>query len=81
VKQAGVKDREGNKITPHKMRHVFGHLWRRQKGDLPVLKEIMRHSDIQVTMGYSAPSKGEVNSEFQATINANMPKVALQRTH
>ena len=74
VKEAEVVDKEGNKVTPHKMRHVLGHLWRRQKGDLQVLKEILRHSDIRITMGYSAPSKGEVSSEFQATINANMPK-------
>jgi integrase len=67
VNEAEVEDREGNKLTPHKMRHVFGHLWRNRGGDLQILKEIMRHSDIRITMGYSAPSKGEVNEAFEAT--------------
>jgi integrase len=73
AEKAEVVDREGNKVTPHKMRHVFGHLWRNNKGDLQVLKEIMRHSDIRITMIYSAPSTGEVNNEFEKTINNNIP--------
>ncbi len=68
-----IEDREGNKVTLHKMRHVFGHLWRNNKGDLQVLKEVMRHSDIRITMIYSAPSSGEINSEFEKTINFNIP--------
>jgi integrase len=71
--KAGVEDREGNKVTLHKMRHVFGHFWRNNKGDLQVLKEVMRHSDIRITMIYSAPSTGEINSEFEQTININLP--------
>ena len=71
--KAGVEDKEGNKVTLHKMRHVFGHLWRNNKGDLQVLKEVMRHSDIRITMIYSAPSTGEISSEFEQTININLP--------
>jgi integrase len=69
VNEAQVEDKEGNKVTPHKLRHVFGHLWRNRGGDLQVLKEVMRHSDIRITMIYSAPSSGEVKSEFEQIIN------------
>ncbi|MFX1562423.1 MAG: tyrosine-type recombinase/integrase [Promethearchaeota archaeon] len=75
AKMAEVKDREGNKLTPHKLRHVFGHLWRRNKGDLQVLKEVMRHSDIRITMIYSAPSSGEIEDEFEKTINLQIKEV------
>jgi integrase len=51
VREAEIVDREGNKLTPHKLRHAFGHLWRNKGGDLQVLKEILRHSDIRITMG------------------------------
>lgn len=72
ITRAGIVDREGNKITPHKMRHVFGHLWRNNKGDLQILKEIMRHSDIRITMLYSAPTDTEITTEFERTINSNI---------
>ncbi len=72
IEEANVVDREGNKITPHKMRHVFGHLWRNSKGDLQILKEILRHSDIRITMLYSAPTNTEITSEFEKTINNNI---------
>lgn len=72
ILKAEVKDKEGNKITPHKMRHVFGHLWRNSKGDLQILKEILRHSDIRITMLYSAPTNTEITSEFEKTINNNI---------
>lgn len=72
IQKAEVKDREGNKITPHKMRHVFGHLWRNNKGELQILKEILRHSDIRITMLYSAPTNTEITSEFDKTINDNI---------
>lgn len=72
IQKAEVKDREGNKITPHKLRHVFGHLWRNSKGDLQILKEILRHSDIRITMLYSAPTNTEITSEFEKTINSNI---------
>jgi hypothetical protein len=49
------------------------HLWRSNKGDLQMLKEVMRHSDIRITMIYSTPSTGEINSEFEKTINVNLP--------
>lgn len=71
IKIAEVKDTEGNKITPHKMRHVFGHLWRNNDGDLQILKEL-RHSDIKITMLYSAPTNTEITSEFEKTINDNI---------
>lgn len=72
VNEAQVEDKEGNKVTPHKLRHVFGHLWRNRGGDLQVLKEVMRHSDIRITMIYSAPSSGEVKSEFEQIINQEL---------
>ena len=72
IKKAGVVDREGNKITPHKMRHVFGHLWRNSKSDLQILKEMLRHSDIRITMLYSAPTNAEITTEFEKTINNNI---------
>jgi integrase len=72
IKKAGIADKEGNKITPHKMRHVFGHLWRNSKGDLQILKEILRHSDIRITMLYSAPTNTEITTEFEKTINNNI---------
>jgi integrase len=76
-KKAEVEDKEGNRITLHKMRHVFGHLWRNNKGDLQVLKEVMRHSDIRITMIYSAPSKGEIGSEFEKTVNNIVFKLGI----
>ena len=72
IKKAEVKDREGNKVTPHKLRHVFGHLWRNSKGDLQILKEMLRHSDIRITMLYSAPTNTEITSEFEKTINSKI---------
>ena len=72
IQKADVKDREGNHLTPHKLRHVFGHLWRNSKGDLQILKEMLRHSDIRITMLYSAPTNTEITSEFEKTINRNI---------
>jgi integrase len=52
-------------FTLHKLRHFFGHFWRWSKGDIQVLKEVMRHSDLRYTMLYTAPSDTEIKTEFQ----------------
>ena len=52
-------------VTMHKLRHFFAHYWRQNKGDIQVLKEVMRHSDIRYTMLYSEPSEAEVKTEFE----------------
>ncbi len=52
-------------VTMHKLRHFFAHYWRQNKGDIQVLKEVMRHSDIRYTMLYSEPSDAEIKTEFE----------------
>ena len=55
-------------ITMQKLRHFFGHFWRWNKGDLRILKEVMRHSDIRYTMLYTAPSDAEMKTEFAKVV-------------
>jgi integrase len=55
-------------ITMHKLRHFFGHFWRWRKGDIQVLKEVMRHSDIRYTLLYTAPSDAEIKTEFDKVV-------------
>ncbi len=72
VKLAELKDRNGNKITAHKLRHFFGHYYNNNKGNIVTLKEIMRHSDLRYTMIYTAPSKREVTEDFNKTVNQTL---------
>jgi integrase len=76
AKKAEMKDKEGNKLTPHKLRHAFAQIWRRGKGDLQILKEVMRHSDIRITMLYSEPTTGEIEDEFEKVINVPIKEVS-----
>jgi integrase len=62
--QAGIANKT-YPITMHKLRHFFAHYWRQHKGDIQVLKQVMRHSDIRYTMLYSEPTDKEIKSEFE----------------
>jgi integrase len=66
--QAGIT-RTTYKLTPHKLRHFFAHYWRQNKGDLQILKTVMRHSDIRYTLLYSEPSEAETTEEFKKVMH------------
>jgi len=53
------------RITPHKLRHAFAHLWLTRKGSLTRLKAMLRHKRIETTMIYSEPSEAELSHEFK----------------
>lgn len=55
-------------VTMHKLRHFFGHYWTSQKGNIRVLKEVMRHSKIEYTLLYTMPSEEEVAEEFKHVV-------------
>jgi integrase len=68
VKQAEIT-RSEYPVTMHKLRHFFGHYWNKQKGNIRILKEVMRHSKIEYTLLYTKPSEEEVTEEFNLVIN------------
>jgi integrase len=55
-------------VTMHKLRHFFGHYWTNQKGNIRILKEVMRHSKIEYTLLYTMPSEEEVAEEFRQVV-------------
>jgi len=55
-------------VTMHKLRHFFGHFWTKQKGNIRVLKEVMRHSKIEYTLLYTKPSEEEITEEFRQVV-------------
>jgi len=67
VKMAGIN--KSYPLTTHKLRHFFGHYWNSQKGNIRILKEVMRHSKIEYTLLYSAPSEAEVSEEFDKVVS------------
>jgi len=71
VKEAGIT-RENYPITPHKLRHFFGHYWTRNKGNIRILKEVMRHSKIEYTLLYTQPSEEEIREEFFKVITQTL---------
>jgi integrase len=56
-------------ITMHKLRHFFGHYWTSQKGNIRILKEVMRHSKIEYTLLYTMPSEGEITEELKQIVS------------
>jgi site-specific recombinase XerD len=66
---SNLQDQNGSKVTLHKLRHFLGHYFRQQGGDVMVLKEILRHSDLRYTQIYTTPSSREVTAEFEKAIN------------
>jgi len=64
VKKAEIT-REAYPVTMHKLRHFFGHFYRKRHGDIRILKEIMRHSNIKYTLLYTAPSDQEVEEDYR----------------
>lgn len=63
VREAGIT-REDYPITMHKLRHFFGHIWVKQKRNIRILKELMRHSKLDYTLLYTEPSDTEIREEF-----------------
>jgi len=59
-------------ITMHKLRHFFGHYWTNQKGNIRILKEVMRHSKIEYTLLYTMPSEEEVAVEFKNIVTVTV---------
>jgi integrase len=72
VKETGIK--RSYPITMHKLRHFFGHYWTNQKGNIRVLKEVMRHSKIEYTLLYTMPSEEEVAEEFKHVVTLTVKK-------
>jgi integrase len=53
------------RITPHKLRHFFAHLWLTRRGSLVKLKAMLRHKRLETTMIYAEPSEAELSHEFR----------------
>jgi integrase len=68
VKEAGIH-RSSYMVTMHKLRHFFGHYWTNQKGNIRILKEVMRHSKIEYTLLYTKPSEEEITEEFKQVVS------------
>ncbi|MEM3699699.1 MAG: site-specific integrase [Candidatus Bathyarchaeia archaeon] len=60
----GVLDKP-YKITPHKLRHAFAHIWLQNRGSLLRLKSMLRHKRLETTTIYSEPSERELRIEFR----------------
>lgn len=71
VKDAEIT-REDYPITMHKLRHFFGHYWTRNKGNIRILKEVLRHSKIEYTLLYTQPSEEEIRDEFHKVITQTL---------
>lgn len=56
-------------VTPHKLRHFFGHYWTKHDGNIMTLQKVMRHSKIEHTLIYTEPSETEIKEEFEAVMN------------
>jgi integrase len=67
VKQAEIT-RSEYPVTLHKLRHFFGHYWTNQKGNIRILKEVMRHSKIEYTLLYTKPSEEDIAQEFKHVV-------------
>lgn len=74
VKQSGLKDKNGSKLTLHKLRHFFGHYFSTNSNAVQVLQEIMRHSDVRYTLIYTKPSGRKITEEFNHTINQTIKR-------
>ena len=53
----------------HKLRHFFGHYWMQHKGEIQILKKVLRHSSLDYTLIYSNPSDVETKDEFEKVMN------------
>ena len=67
VKEAGIH--RAYPVTMHKLRHFFGHDWNKRKGNIRILKEVMRHSKIEYTLLYTKPSEEEITEEFRQVVS------------
>jgi integrase len=56
------------RITPHKLRHAFAHLWLENNGSVRRLQAMLRHKNITTTQVYSEPSIRELKREFQLVL-------------
>ncbi len=68
VSEAGIRKRK-YKLTPHKLRHAFAHLYLDNKGTLRKLQAVLRHKRIETTVIYTQPSTEELRSEFDLVIS------------
>jgi len=71
VKLAGI--RRNYAVTPHKLRHFFGHYWAKHDGNITTLQKVMRHSKIDHTLIYTEPSEAEIKEEFEAVMKLENP--------
>ncbi|MEM3695005.1 MAG: site-specific integrase [Candidatus Bathyarchaeia archaeon] len=53
------------RITPHKLRHAFAHIWLENRGSLLRLKSVLRHKRLETTTIYTEPSEEELRVEFK----------------
>ena len=58
AKKAGIK--KDYPLTPHKLRHFFGHQFLKKVKDISKLKVLLRHRNIQTTLLYVEPTKSEI---------------------
>lgn len=57
------------RITPHKLRHAFAHIWIENKGSILRLKSMLRHKRLETTTIYSEPSERELKIESRKVFN------------
>jgi len=57
------------RITPHKLRHAFAHVWLANGGSIRKLQAMLRHKRLETTTIYSEPSEKELTNEFELVLN------------
>jgi site-specific recombinase XerD len=57
------------RITPHKLRHAFAHVWLANDGSIRKLQAMLRHKRLETTTIYSEPSTKELENEFELVLN------------
>jgi len=56
------------RLTPHKLRHAFAHVWLANDGSIRKLQAMLRHKRLETTTIYSEPSTKELENEFELVL-------------
>jgi integrase len=54
----------GKKLGPHTLRHSFGHIYQKEKGDLVALQHMLGHSRVETTQIYASLSQGDITQKY-----------------
>lgn len=65
--------RPDKRIHAHLLRHRFGRQVYKSTGDIELTRNVMRHSNLNVTQIYISPSREELISEFQDKMKRIFP--------